>query len=434
MKKVVSVVLALSLALTSLFANGASEQKTEGKKDVQLVILHHMGEQSKKDGLKAIADGYSAKNPNVSFDIQFVSMDDIITSIKQSNMSQDIPAIINIRQAQVASDLMGTGVFEPIPDSYYSEKMSKEAISALAFDGVNYGIPLDIGGQGLYYNEDILKENGIDISSVETIDGLLAACEKLKMNGVTPFASGYAETWIETILVVDSFLQSGLTAKYPGIAEKLMDGSVKFADIPELPKAFDARIKIINDYALVNEKARSQGGSDQYAQFGRGDSAFMMQGTWAVGDIRKAQKASGNTDTFHFTVMPWSNTPELNLAVSQVDDSFNVGAASDNKEVAMDFAKYCATAEASKIWVSTSGTISPIAGVVADDEDPLIDEIRKTVTGERACFFEAVPVLSGQFYQDFNAAFTDARVNGLSGEELVKNLDIAFDNVRNTGN
>jgi ABC-type glycerol-3-phosphate transport system substrate-binding protein len=434
MKKVISVILALSLGLTSVFAGGASEQKADSTKDVELVILHHMGEQSKKDGLAALADSYSKLNPNVSFDIQFVSMDDIITSIKQSNMSQDIPAIINIRQAQVASDLMGTGVFEPIPDSYYPEAMSKEAISALAFDGVNYGIPLDIGGQGLYYNETILKENGIDPSSVDTIDGLLAACEILKNNGVTPFASGYAETWIETILVVDSFMQSGLTAEYPGVIQELMDGTIRFADIPELPAAFDARMKIINDYALVNDKARSQGGSDQYAQFGRGESAFMMQGTWAVGDIRKAQKASGNTDTFHFTVMPWSNDESLNLAVSQVDDSFNVGAATDNKEVAMDFAKYCATPEASKIWVSTSGTISPIAGVVADDEDPLIDEIRKTVTGERAWFFEAVPVLSGQFYQDFNAAFTDARVNGLSGAQLVKNLDVAFDNVRTTGN
>lgn len=426
MKRILALALTLIMAF-SLAANAVAEEAT-------LTILHHMGEQSKQDGLQALADGFKSNHPDVDFDIQFVSMDDIITAVKQSNMSQDIPAFINIRQAQVAADLMGTGIFEMIPDSYYPAEMSKDAISALAFDGVNYGIPLDIGGQGLYYNQNILEANAIDPSCVDTISGLMAACETLKNNGVTPFASGYAETWIETILVVDSFMQSGLTAKYPTIAADLMDGTVKFSDIEEFPEAFENRMKIINDYALVNDKARSQGGSDQYAQFGRGEAAFMMQGTWAVGDIRTAQKASGNTDVFHFTTMPWSDNPDLNLATSQVDDSFNVGAACENKETAMEFAAYCATVEASKIWIEASGTISPLAGVTADAEDSLISEIRDVISGDKACFFESRTVLSGQPYQDFNACFTEARVNGLSGAELVANLDKAFENARNTGN
>ncbi|MEF9880300.1 MAG: ABC transporter substrate-binding protein, partial [Clostridia bacterium] len=217
MKRILALVLTLIMAF-SLAANAVAEEAT-------LTILHHMGEQSKQDGLQALADGFKSNHPDVDFDIQFVSMDDIITAVKQSNMSQDIPAFINIRQAQVAADLMGTGIFEMIPDSYYPAEMSKDAISALAFDGVNYGIPLDIGGQGLYYNQNILEANAIDPSCVDTISGLMAACETLKNNGVTPFASGYAETWIETILVVDSFMQSGLTAKYPTIAADLMDGT-----------------------------------------------------------------------------------------------------------------------------------------------------------------------------------------------------------------
>ena len=428
MKKLVSMVMALAMCMSMFVAPAMAAG------DVTVTILHHLGEQPKQDGLQALADAYTATHPEVSFDIQFVSMDDIITSVKQANMSQDIPGVINIRQAQVASDLMGTGVFEPIPDDFYVEGMSTEGVSALAFEGVNYGMPLDIGGQGLYYNQTILEENGIDPSCVETISGLLSACETLLANGVTPFASGYAETWIETILVVDSFMQSGLTSKYPTIAADLMSGAVKFADIPEFPAAFEARMKIINDYALVDDKARSQGGSDQYAQFGRGESAFMMQGTWAVGEIRKAQAAVGHDNEFHFTTMPWSDVPAENLATSQVDDSFNVGAACEDKEVVMDFVKFCGTPEASQIWVDTSKTISPIAGIASAEQDPLTTEIVEVINGEKACFFEGRTVLSGQYYQDFNACFTDARVNGLSGAELVKNLDAAFDNVRNTGN
>ena len=427
MKKFLSLFMALALCLTMFASIAVADEAT-------VTILHHLGEQPKQDGLQALADAYTATHPEVSFDIQFVSMDDIITSIKQSNMSQDIPGIINIRQAQVASDLMATGIFEPIPDDYYVEGMTKTGVESLSFDGVKYGMPLDLGGQGLYYNKTILDENGIDVSCVETISGLMAACETLKANGVTPFASGYAETWIETLLVVDTFMQSGLTSKYPTIAADLMSGKVKFADIPEFPSAFEARMKIINDYALVNDKARSQGGSDQYAQFGRGEAAFMMQGTWAVGEIRKAQAAVGHDNEFHFTAMPWSDVPEENIVLTQVDDSFNVGAACEDKEIVMDFAKFCGTPEASQIWVDTSKTISPIAGISAADQDPLTTEIIEVISDETACFFESITVLSGQYYQDFNACFTEARVNGLSGAELVKNLDAAFENVRNTGN
>ena len=65
--------------------------------------------------------------------------------------------------------------------------------------------------------------------------------------------------------------------------------------------------QLVRDYALVDEKAASQQASDQYAQFGRGDAAMMMQGTWAISDIRIAQKAAGNTDEFGFTYYPWSD-------------------------------------------------------------------------------------------------------------------------------
>ena len=61
--------------------------------------------------------------------------------------------------------------------------------STYGYEG-SYGIPFTAYQVMLFYNEDILNENGIDPASIKSWDDLMAACEKLKSNGVQPFEMG----------------------------------------------------------------------------------------------------------------------------------------------------------------------------------------------------------------------------------------------------
>ena len=429
MKRFLAIFLVLMLAIPTMAVVALADSSAP----VTITILHHLGEQGKKDGLQALADMYTAQHPNVSFDIQFVSMDDIINAIKQTNAAQNVPEILNIRQAQVASDLMETGIFEPLPDDFYPAEMSQQAISALAFNGTNYGVPLDVGAVGLYYNETILKANGIDPSELQTISGLLAACQKLKDAGITPLASGYAESWTEWV-VSEGILFAGIMPDNPTIATDLMAGTKTFADIKDqMVPLIDSRFQLIRNFALVDDKTKSQMASDQYAQFGRGDAAMMLQGSWAISDIRIAQKAAGNTDTFHFTGAPLFDDVSKNRVPTIVDDSFNIGATSENKDVALDFAKMCMTPEAATKWATLSNTISPLAGVTVENEDPLIADIRAIIEGPQAFFYEVNPILSGQFFTEYDTLFAQARAAGNTPEELIQMWDEAFANARATG-
>lgn len=426
MKRFLAILLVLMLMIPAMALSAMADAP------VTLTFLHHLGEQGKKDGLQALADMYTAQHPNVTFDIQFVSMDDIISSIKQANAAQSVPEILNIRQAQVASDLMETGIFEPLAADYYPEAMSKSAIEALAFGGVNYGIPLDVGAIGLYYNETILKNNGIDPKELETLSGFMAACKKLKDAGITPMASGYAENWPEWV-IAEGMFYAGLMPENPTICTDLMAGTKKFADFKDaLIPMIEARFSLLNDYALVDDRAKSQQASEQYAQFGRGDAAMMYQGSWAISDIRIAQTAAGNTDTFRFSFPPLYDDPAKNKVCTLVDDSFNIGAMSENKEIALEFGKLCMTPEAAKVWSEKSNCISPVEGVVIENEDPLTTDIKAVLSGEHAFFFEANPIFSGQFYTEYDNLFVEARASGKTGAELIEMWDAAFDNARAT--
>lgn len=248
---------------------------------------------------------------------------------------------------------------------------------------------------------------------------------------MTPLASGYAETWCENI-ILEGQTWAGLMVQNPNICADLMSGEKSFSDFPEFVDIINQGYSLIRDYAIVDEKAASQQASDQYAQFGRGEAAMMLQGTWAISDIRLAQEAAGNTDEFGFTYYPWSDDVSQNYMPCNADDSFMISEGTKHPEEAMLFAEFCLTEEAGKIWSEASGCISALSGVTVENPDPL-QEIFADVMDEHAYFFEKNPGMTGQYYQDFDKIYIEGRISGNTAEDTIELWQQSFDNIRATG-
>ena len=56
-------------------------------------------------------------------------------------------------------------------------------------NGKIYGVPIDFGSYGLFYNKSLLSKAGV-ATPPTTFDELLAACDKLKASGIIPIAYG----------------------------------------------------------------------------------------------------------------------------------------------------------------------------------------------------------------------------------------------------
>ena len=97
-----------------------------------------------------------------------------------------------------------------------------------------YGVPWSAYEVMLFYNEDILNENGIDPASLKSWDDLMDACAKLKENGVQPFEMGEKDDYRF------GHLHSVLNYKTYGceIAEKLGSREISY-DGEEEKKIYD---------------------------------------------------------------------------------------------------------------------------------------------------------------------------------------------------
>lgn len=450
MKKAFSLVLALLLAaalLAGCGGSGGGEASSGGQapaadpstpeaapeetgEDVTLTFLHHMGEQGKKDGLVALTEAFTELHPNIKIEVEFLSFDDFVNQYKQREAADNAPDFLNLRPFQ-GPDIIEAGLMSPLDASLFPDTIDQDCIESISLNGQIYGIPLDRGGYGFYYNKTQLEAAGVDPASLSTISGVLEACQTLLDAGYTPLASGYAESWTENI-IIEGQTWAGLMTQYNDLCTNLMSGDKTFSDYPEFLDIIEHGYQLVRDYALVDNQAASQQASDQYAQFGRGDAAMMMQGTWAVSDIRIAQEAAGNTDEFGFTFYPWSDDASKNYMPANADDSFMISAGTKHMEEAMMFAEFCLTPEAGKIWANTSGCISAISGVQADDPDPLLP-IFQQVMDEKAYYFEMNPAFTGQYYNDFIKLYIQGRIDNQTPEEVMAAWEAAFENIRATG-
>lgn len=419
-KKIIAALSAMAMVMNmgTVFVNA--------EETIHLNLLHHLNEQGKKDGLVALSEAFNEKYPNIVIDVEFLSQTDYANTLKQRAAADNMPDFINYRPKQEPT-LIEAGLIEALEADLYPDEVDKSLVDSVSLDGVCYGVPLDRGGYGLYYNETILKEVGATPEDLTTISGLLDTCSKLKEAGITPLASGYADTWTEAVML-ESSVVCGLQTEYPTMATDLMSGTKKFADFSELAGILDNLLTLTREYALVDAKSASQTASDQYAQFGRGDAAMMIQGSWAISDIYLAKEAVGNDDEMGFTAFPWCDDPEKNCMGANADDTLMIASGSKHKEEAILFLEFCMTAEAAEIWMQHSNTITSRSDVAPFVDNELTKDVKETLDNS-AYYYEQDGIFSGQQYNEYTRLFTEGRASGLNGEEIVASLDEAFANI-----
>jgi raffinose/stachyose/melibiose transport system substrate-binding protein len=117
-----------------------------------------------------------------------VSFDDATAAARAIN--KELRALPNLEfKAGVVEDISAA------MDAKWRETFMPAALQAFTVDGKVYGVPLQLGQVGFFYNKDLFAKAGVDAGSIKTWDDLLGAVKKFKAAGITPIIAGGGDKW-----------------------------------------------------------------------------------------------------------------------------------------------------------------------------------------------------------------------------------------------
>lgn len=322
-KKLLAAMMAATMVATSLggaVTVFAEEEAASTDYDVEnreyndvTITIHTRWDEADVSGplYQAIVDGFMEEYPGITVEcINIPTESEWLNS--ESVLMSDPASMPNILQEYGGSRMAGyieqnlivnmDPYYEQYPEweeRFNSLGTSLVDYSSFGYEGT-YGVPFTAYQIELFYNEDILNENGIDPASIKSWDDLMAACETLKANGVQPFEMGEMDDYRF------GHLHSMLNYKTYGceVAEQL--GTREMTYDSEEQIAIYNMIKEAVDKGYLGTNLLGNDDGQERSIFNTGGCAFLFMGTWYCAEDHSGLELFEN-EKIHAMRFPYVN-------------------------------------------------------------------------------------------------------------------------------
>ena len=144
-----------------------------------------------------MADAYMAEHPNVTINITVMNNEAFKPAIQTNIQAGDVPDLFQSWGGGVLLDQVNAGAVQDITEASadYVDALAAGAASLYNIDGVQYGLPYNQSLVGVWYNDDLFEQAGIDGDRRRPGAELLEVVQTLKDAGITPIAVGAGDKW-----------------------------------------------------------------------------------------------------------------------------------------------------------------------------------------------------------------------------------------------
>jgi glucose/mannose transport system substrate-binding protein len=237
------------------------------------------------------------------------------------------------------------GYCEPITDLYESEGwadvMPEGLVNQATWESEQYSVPVNVHrGNTLWYNKEVLADNGIEVGDTMSVEEFFAAADTLKAAGVTALAFSNQEGFQGSQMYESTLL--GVAG--PEAYDALFRGEMTWDD-PSAREAADVYARLL-DY--VNEDFTALTWDAAIAMVIEGRAAFNSMGDWAYGEV-VAREAEDN--------IGYVSHPGSAGSFVLVVDSFNLAQGAPNRENSVNWLKILGSKEAQEVFNPLKGSI-----------------------------------------------------------------------------
>jgi raffinose/stachyose/melibiose transport system substrate-binding protein len=277
-------------------------------------------------------------------------------------------------------------------------------------DGKTKSVPYEIGITPIWYNNDLLKEAGVN-SFPATMDEFWAAAEKMKSNGIVPGSqmTGGSNAW--TSMLWYSHIMGSLGG--PDVWSKPLTDPV-YVEGAEVLKMLFADGNTTRD--AVGGDAGVSGG-----HYLAGDTATFINGPWYIGRVR------GDAPEVH-AATKLAAAPKVgefyghqigfmlsNLAAGNTDDP-------RKKDAIITFMKYMTEPDNVKMVSESAGSLFAVKFALGADADPLQREFVRAASEATFVIGHLQSQVDVAVIQEFGQALAAMALNEATPEEFVQML------------
>ncbi|TFC00912.1 extracellular solute-binding protein [Cryobacterium mannosilyticum] len=285
---------------------------------------------------EAIIAEFEVENPGIR--VRQNAVPDADTAIRTLLVKGKVPDVISLNGSGNFGQLARAGVFHDFTDDPVLKQINPAVQDILAGLGSYNGDEVNALGfvsnaNGILYNRDIFTEQGISVPT--TWDELIAACDRLKAAGISPFYGTLADSWTTMPPFTGLGGQLGGDGFFPRLraegADVGPDSAVSFT------KDYAETLgKLQTLYSYAQPGFQSRGYEDGNQAFAAGKSAMLLQGVWAIAPIL-ADNPDVNVGAFP---LPATDDPAQTRLVSGVDVAITIGRDTPHLAEAQRFVDY----------------------------------------------------------------------------------------------
>lgn len=228
-------------------------------------------------------------------------------------------------------------------------------------DGI-YAIPMESGLIGVYYNEKLLKEAGIE-EFPQTWKQFIGVIEKLKANNVIPIALGEQTTYM------GGHLHDQIFYKWMGTeaAKKLGSRDIKWTDEDVVQTL--QYIKDLIEIGAFDENAAGITDDVAMTQFQQGEAAMVITGPWMAGRFSDPEKTPVAEDIRLAKFPYFEEKPEFRNHDMQVLSPYMISGKLEGKELELtiELVKMLTSKEAAKVYAEEASFMVPRNDIELDD-------------------------------------------------------------------
>lgn len=318
------------------------------------------------DLFDSILADFMEKNPGISM-TQTTTTGSVSFSSRVA--ANDVPELGNVYPSTAYRVMAQEGLFMDLRDQEFLDRIPKEYLDMFTLeDGTVWGVPVSVNAFGLYINQDIYQQQGLEIP--KTFDELIENCEKLKAAGITPFAFPYKEAGALRQLF-ERTMGGAADHDFLKVCEEVGTEGKSFADYPKIVQGMEAFVRLL-DYADTDPLGMDA--NDVADAYANQQVAMVMNGNWGV-----SQYLALNPDLNFKVVLFPSITGIDSTTVGTGDMCFAISASAskEEQEACLKFINYFLEPENIEYFASEDKVPSIVKGVQYKSEElaDIIDAI-----------------------------------------------------------